>query len=200
MADPVADFLAREQDIMAEIEGAPADPAAVNVVEADLVNEFGDMAVVPDPVSIQGGDSGVDLSGLMNTNPPAVNSGSLSSNGPSPVPVRVEAENIRRWREEQKVVLAQKDEAEEKKKQEWKTNATKELEDWYKQRDATLKGTKEANRQAEAEHLAAYSNQQGDAAQWDEIVKLCEAKAQKGGKDVSRMKSMILHLKEQHAK
>ncbi|KIH59453.1 hypothetical protein ANCDUO_10317 [Ancylostoma duodenale] len=40
------------------------------------------------------------------------------------------------------------DEAEEKKKNELRNNAKKELEDWYKQRDAALKLTKEANRYA----------------------------------------------------
>lgn len=38
------------------------------------------------------------------------------------------------------------DEAEEMKKNELRNNAKKELEEWYKQRDAALKLTKEANR------------------------------------------------------
>ncbi|EPB79234.1 hypothetical protein ANCCEY_01657 [Ancylostoma ceylanicum] len=89
------------------------------------------------------------------------------------------------------------DEAEEKKKNELRNNAKKELEDWYKQRDAALKLTKEANRKAEEEHLAAFGREQGEGAQWDEIARLCEAKAQqKGGKDVSRLKSLLLHLKD----
>lgn len=81
-----------------------------------------------------------------------------------------------------------------------KTSAARELEDWYKQRDAALKATREANRKAETEHLAAFNKSQGEDAQWAEIAKLCEAKAQKGGKDVSRMKSLLLHMKEQQSK
>ncbi|VDL84251.1 unnamed protein product [Nippostrongylus brasiliensis] len=39
-------------------------------------------------------------------------------------------------------------------------------------------------RKAEQEHLAAFGREQGEGAQWDEIARLCEAKAQqKGGKD-----------------
>ena len=56
-------------------------------------------------------------------------------------------------------------------------------------------------RKAEEEHLAAFTREQGEGAQWDEIARLCEAKAQqKGGKDVSRLKSLLLHLKDQHHK
>lgn len=81
-----------------------------------------------------------------------------------------------------------------------KNAASKELDEWYKQRDATLKAVKESNRKAEEDHLAAFNKEQGENAQWNEIAKLCEAKAQKGGKDVSRMKSLLLHLKEQQSK
>ncbi|KIH64283.1 hypothetical protein ANCDUO_05405 [Ancylostoma duodenale] len=115
-------------------------------------------AVVVGPPSVGGGDSGVDLAGmdyqatppvpLVNGNGVTSNHSAASSKGPSPVPAvpRIEAENIRRWREQQKILLEKKDEAEEKKKNELRNNAKKELEDWYKQRDAALKLTKEANR------------------------------------------------------
>ncbi|GMR63254.1 hypothetical protein PMAYCL1PPCAC_33449, partial [Pristionchus mayeri] len=93
------------------------------------------------------------------------------------------------------------DEAEEKKKQELRLQGQKELADWYAQREAALKVASEANRKAEAEHLAAFAKSQGDGAQWDEVAKLCgDGKTAKGGKDVSRLKSLLLHLKEQQAK
>ncbi|KAK6021198.1 clathrin light chain [Ostertagia ostertagi] len=218
MADPVADFLAREQDLLAEIDGAPAPAAAVNPPvpppagreddEEQIADDFGGLM---GPPSVGGGDSGVDLAGLdyQATPPvPLVNGtganshqSAASSKGTSPVPSvpRIEAENIRRWREQQKILLEKKDEAEEKKKNELRNAAKKELEDWYKQREAALKLTKEANRKAEQEHLAAFGREQGEGAQWDEIARLCEAKAaQKGGKDVSRLKSLLLHLKDQN--
>ncbi|VDM55222.1 unnamed protein product [Angiostrongylus costaricensis] len=214
MADPVADFLAREQDMLAEIDGVPIPPAGV-AADATLpvpaADEFGAMAV--GPPSIGGADSGVDLVGmdyqatpsipLVNGNGVNSQHSAASSKEASPVPslTRVEAENIRRWREQQKILLEKKDEAEEKRKNELRNMAKKELEEWYKQRDAALKLTKEANRKAEEEHLAAFGREQGEGAQWDEIARLCEAKAQqKGGKDVSRLKSLLLHLKDHHRK
>ncbi|PIO76499.1 clathrin light chain [Teladorsagia circumcincta] len=210
MADPVADFLAREQDLLAEIDGAPA-PAAAAAVNPPVPPPADDFGGLMGPPSVGGGDSGVDLAGLdYQATPPVplvngtgVNShqSAASSKGTSPVPSvpRIEAENIRRWREQQKILLEKKDEAEEKKKNELRNAAKKELEDWYKQREAALKLTKEANRKAEQEHLAAFGREQGEGAQWDEIARLCEAKAaQKGGKDVSRLKSLLLHLKDQN--
>ncbi|VDO77339.1 unnamed protein product [Haemonchus placei] len=206
MADPVADFLAREQDLLAEIDGVAAPAVPLNP-PAPPAEDFGGLM---GPQSVGGGDSGVDLAGMdyQGTPPvPLVNGtgvnshhSAASSKGTSPVPSvpRIEAENIRRWREQQKILLEKKDEAEEKKKSELRNTAKKELEDWYKQREAALKLTKEANRKAEQEHLAAFGREQGEGAQWDEIARLCEAKAQKGGKDVSRLKSLLLHLKDQN--
>ncbi|KAK6059398.1 hypothetical protein COOONC_02974 [Cooperia oncophora] len=167
MADPVADFLAREQDLLAEIEGAPAPaaaainppipapPAGRDDDEEQIADDFGGLM---GPPSVGGGDSGVDLAGMdYQATPPVplvngtgVNShqSAASSKGASPVPTvpRIEAENIRRWREQQKILLEKKDEAEEKKKNELRNIAKKELEEWYKQREAALKLTKEANR------------------------------------------------------
>ncbi|KAJ1351955.1 hypothetical protein KIN20_008137 [Parelaphostrongylus tenuis] len=219
MADPVADFLAREQDLLAEIDGVPTGAPAGGLLAANAAppqpaaaaaDEFGAMAVGPPLV---GADSGVDLTAmdyqatpsvpLVNGNGVNSYNSAASSKGASPVPSvpRIEAENIRRWREQQKILLEKKDEAEEKRKNELRSLAKKELEEWYKQRDAALKLTKEANRKAEEEHLAAFGREQGEGAQWDEIARLCEAKAQaKGGKDVSRLKSLLLHLKDHQRK
>ncbi|KJH42419.1 clathrin light chain [Dictyocaulus viviparus] len=224
MADPVADFLAREQDLLAEIDAAPIGPVINPVPVVPAAEQLGAMAV--GPPSVGGGDSGVDLAGMdyqpahTGMNDEAVPTflfwelcfimqtilcynSTTSSKGSSPVPSlpRVEAENIRRWREQHKILLEKKDEAEEVKKNELRNCAKKELEEWYRQRDAALKLTKEANRKAEEEHLAAFSLEQGEGAQWDEIARLCEAKAQqKSGKDVSRLKSLLLHLKDRNRK
>ncbi len=78
---------------------------------------------------------------------------------------REEPEKIRKWREEQKLRLEKKgtthiedllaqfsllyfwaDEEEERKKQEMKEAARKELEDWYKQHKETIEKTRSANR------------------------------------------------------
>lgn len=57
-----------------------------------------------------------------------------------------EPEKIKKWREEQKARLAQKDAEEEQKKKELKENAKKELEDWYKNRTEQLAKTHANNK------------------------------------------------------
>ena len=57
-----------------------------------------------------------------------------------------EPEKIKRWREEQKELIARKDAEEEQKKKEWRESAKKELEDWYKNRQEQLQKTHENNK------------------------------------------------------
>lgn len=61
-------------------------------------------------------------------------------------PVREEPERIKKWREEQKTRLEEKDEEEEKKKLELRDQAKKELEDWYKHHEESISKTKASNR------------------------------------------------------
>lgn len=60
--------------------------------------------------------------------------------------VREEAENIKKWREDQKTRLEQKDREEELKKTELREQARKELEDWYKHHEDAIGKTKSSNR------------------------------------------------------
>ncbi|CAJ0962087.1 unnamed protein product, partial [Mesorhabditis belari] len=198
MADPVADFLQREQNLLAELDG-DAPPPTQDVPPA-FVEDFGQMAVADPPSHTNdfGVDSAfADMSAASNLDNSASQNG-RSSTGPSPVPMvpKIEAENIRRWREQQREMLEKKDAAEEKKKAEWKSQAKKDLEEWNSQRDASLVKAKENNRKLEAEHAAQRQREQGSEAAWDEIAKLCESKPKGSTKDVSRMKTLLLHLKE----
>lgn len=61
-------------------------------------------------------------------------------------PVREEPEKIKKWREEQKTRLEEKDREEEKKKLELRDQAKKELEDWYKHHEESISKTKASNR------------------------------------------------------
>ena len=49
-----------------------------------------------------------------------------------------EPEKIKKWREEQRLRITTKDAEEEKKKTEWREQAKRELEDWYKNRQEQL--------------------------------------------------------------
>lgn len=64
----------------------------------------------------------------------------------NPPPVREEPEKIKKWREEQKTRLEEKDREEEKKKLELREDAKKELEDWYKHHEESISKTKASNR------------------------------------------------------
>ena len=69
-----------------------------------------------------------------------------------------EPEKIKKWREEQKARLTQKDAEEEQKKKELKENAKKELEDWYKNRAEQLAKTHANNKLVQrAVHLLGVS-------------------------------------------
>lgn len=61
-------------------------------------------------------------------------------------PPAEEPEKIRKWREDQKTMLEEKDAEEERKREELKQQAKKELEDWYKQHEETITKTKSSNR------------------------------------------------------
>ncbi|VDK52818.1 unnamed protein product [Anisakis simplex] len=273
MSDPVADFLAREQNVLADIDGAPV-PDVANMTAADArttaaAPSLPDDTVLVEPPPIDngvsatmnngishftttanrssnwdptpfftstqpaaaftsvsatdhrakchddfhdfehlngGGDSGVDLSALDAMNNlaggaqvvPQIRSSASAT--PSPLTInsmpKIEPEKIRKWREEHKILLEKKDEAEEKKKIEMRAAAKKELDEWYAQREEQLNKTKIANRKAESEILADRDACE-EGAEWDRIAKLCEfnAKNSKNTTDVSRLRSILLQLK-----
>lgn len=111
--------------------------------------------------------------------------------------IREEPEKIKKWREEQKIRLEKKDKESEEKKGEWREIAKKELEDWYKHREEQLEKTFKLNREAEA----AFVQERDDTIpghEWERICRLCEfnPKAARNQKDVSRMRSILLQLKQ----
>uniref|UniRef100_A0A914VVR7 Clathrin light chain n=1 Tax=Plectus sambesii TaxID=2011161 RepID=A0A914VVR7_9BILA len=181
MADPVADFLAREQDELAGLDddsvptsGADTPSVGGGVDEAPMqmpaaVDDFGDMGNAGDFGHGGGladaGDSGVDLSNLVDQTPPVANPTPPSfSNVP-----RIEPEKIRKWRQDQKQRLEQKDEAEEKKMQEWRGQAKKELDDWYKSRRDQLEKSKKNNRASEQDFIAERDTSE-PGAEWERIT------------------------------
>lgn len=113
-------------------------------------------------------------------------------------PVRVEPEKIKMWREEQSKRLEEKDRLEEVKKQELLQQAKAELADWLKQTEEAIAKTKAASRNAEKEEIFESDDSDKSGNDWEKIAKLCEfnPKTSKSGKDVSRMRSIILQLKQ----
>ncbi|KAK6166958.1 hypothetical protein SNE40_023551 [Patella caerulea] len=129
----------------------------------------------------------------------------VQSNGPSDSysaisqqdTIRVEPEKIRLWREEQKDILEKKDMDESKKKEEWQSIAKKELEDWYKHHSEQLSKTKENNIAAEKAFIKE-RDESVPGHEWEKICRLCEfnPKHAKCTKDVTRMRSILLQLKQ----
>uniref|UniRef100_A0A8D8ULI6 Clathrin light chain n=1 Tax=Cacopsylla melanoneura TaxID=428564 RepID=A0A8D8ULI6_9HEMI len=124
----------------------------------------------------------------------------IFSQPPTPAktpPIREEPEKIKKWREAQKQRLEDKDAEEEKKKEEMRKAAKSELEEWYHHHEELIAKTKAANRNAEKQFVAETDDIE-PGTEWERIAKLCDFNPKVGrtNKDVSRMRSIILQLKQ----
>ncbi|KAL6268131.1 hypothetical protein P5V15_001222 [Pogonomyrmex californicus] len=193
--DPAAEFLAREQDQLAGLED-DITPMAVTLAAAaghnedDLSGKFGNLKVGP------GGDAEGSFE-IIDTISQSTEA-QIPPTASEPVPpIKEEPEKIKKWREEQKTRLEEKDAEEEKKKEEWREAAKKELEEWYKHHAEAINKTKSTNRNAEKQFVAE-ADEVEPGTEWERIAKLCEfnPKSSRTSKDVSRMRSIILQLKQ----
>lgn len=110
---------------------------------------------------------------------------------------RTEPDKIRAWREQQQQRLTEKDAAEERHIKEWQQAARKELDDWYKHRDEQLGKTRESNRAAERVFLAEMEDKQ-PGGEFERVCRVCDfnPKNSKNTRDVSRMRGLLLQLKQ----
>ncbi|XP_076664234.1 clathrin light chain isoform X2 [Andrena cerasifolii] len=195
--DPVAEFVAREQDQLAGLEdeilsvSMPTSTTGPNT-DDNLLRNFGNFKVGP------GGDAEgsfeiIDAVGQSNEEQPPLATETISK----PQPAKEEPEKIRKWREEQKARLEEKDAEEETKREEWREAAKKELEEWYKHHAEAISKTKTTNRNAEKQFVAE-ADEVEPGTEWERIAKLCDfnPKSSRTSKDVSRMRSIILQLKQ----
>lgn len=176
--DPAAEFLAREEAEMQKIEGLDDqfatkvdlnynfDESSTDVIEQEAVGQS-------DPYSfISNQDRLIQ-----------------------------EPEKIKKWREEQKARIEAKDAEEETKKKEWRESAKRELEEWYKHRQEqlvkTIENNRLSNKASETEIMASRAND-SNGHDWERIAKLCDfnPKANKNQKDNSRLRSILLQLKQ----
>jgi len=197
--DPAAEFLAREQDELAGLEDENF-VSGTNHVGGGVENgEFEDLGAV-DEVGV-GWQNDDDIYGNENDFHPD----SMHMNGmdeaeqlpPVKPVVKEEPEKIKKWREEHKLRLEQKDIEEEKKKDELRASAKHELEEWYRHHLEQVEKTQLQNRNAEKEHVMERDAQVA-GQEWERIARLCDfnPKTSKTTKDVSRMRSIILQLKQ----
>jgi len=180
---------------------ATTDPASEFLErEKEELGDLGDLGVLaePDAPAVEA----LPVETL--TAPVAAPMGRMGSGGASPVMMmasdrmpRIEPETIRTWREEHARRLAEKDAREEEMLTQLRDQAKKELADWYKHHKDQVDKTKSANRSAEMEFVAEV-NDIRPGTEWERVSKLVDfnSKHSKVTKDTSRMKSIMLQLKQ----
>ncbi|XP_060156743.1 clathrin light chain A isoform X12 [Globicephala melas] len=84
-----------------------------------------------------------------------------------------------------------------KQEAEWKEKAIKELDEWYARQDEQLQKTKANNRAAE-EAFVNDIEESSPGTEWERVARLCDfnPKSSKQAKDVSRMRSVLISLKQ----
>lgn len=190
--DPAAEFLAREQDQLAGLEDDGYVPAPQGG------NDFGTDDSPPsdlaEPSSLSEPMAQLELTETIDE-PQAEQTGFAAISQADKQ--RQEPEKIRLWREEQKKLLEEKDAEAEKRKAEWREVAKHELEEWYKHRAEQFEKTKISNREHE-EALIQERDESVPGHEWERICRLCEFNPKHSGnkKDVSRMRSILLQLKQ----
>ncbi|XP_063074304.1 clathrin light chain A isoform X1 [Engraulis encrasicolus] len=202
------DMLSAPQSNAGNGVGAEEDPAAAFLAQqeseiAGIENDEGfsilDSGEVPSSL-------GNNLSGDQDAAGGAVN-GDVheESNGPSDAyaaissadRLQAEPESLRKWREEQRDRLELLDANSRKQETEWKEKAKVELEDWHKRQEETLEKTKVNNRAAE-EAMVSDLDENNPGTEWERVARLCDfnPKSSKQAKDVSRMRSVLISLKQ----
>uniref|UniRef100_A0A4W5KKI9 Clathrin light chain n=1 Tax=Hucho hucho TaxID=62062 RepID=A0A4W5KKI9_9TELE len=145
------------------------------------------------------------------------------SNGPSDAysaissadRLQAEPESLRKWREEQRERLEVLDANSRKQESEWKDKAKVELEEWHTRQDEQLEKTKVNNRVldedfykqpfsdligyvAAEEAMLSDMDENNPGTEWERVARLCDfnPKSSKQAKDVSRMRSVLISLKQ----
>ncbi|XP_072252089.1 clathrin light chain B isoform X3 [Leuresthes tenuis] len=110
---------------------------------------------------------------------------------------RQEPESLRKWREEQKTRLEALDSASKATEAEWREKAKKELEDWHVHQNEQMEKNK-ANNRASEEAFLAETDGDSPGSEWERVARLCDfnPKTNKQAKDVSRMRSVLISLKQ----
>ena len=126
---------------------------------------------------------------------------SSSSISPARSSSREEPEVIKKWKEEQLKQLEAKDKLEETEKVKLRAQAKKELEEWYAQHAdqlAKLQQTHRAASESSEKEIASSTLEIKPGTEWERVAKLCDfnPKTARNTKDVSRLRSVILHLKQ----
>ncbi|XP_018407938.1 PREDICTED: clathrin light chain A isoform X2 [Nanorana parkeri] len=196
--DPAAAFLAQQESEIAGIE----NDDGFSILDSGEV-----------PISMHDGD----VDGVMNGDFYQESNGPTDSYAAISQADRLQAEpeSIRKWREEQRSRLELLDANSRNQEAEWKEKAIKELEEWYTRQDELLQKTKGNNRVADEaffkqpfadvigyvaaeEAFVSDVEESTPGTEWERVARLCDfnPKSSKQTKDVSRMRSVLISLKQ----
>uniref|UniRef100_A0AAZ3P894 Clathrin light chain n=1 Tax=Oncorhynchus tshawytscha TaxID=74940 RepID=A0AAZ3P894_ONCTS len=175
--DPAAAFLAQQESEIAGIEND----------EGFSILDSGEV-----PTSLDNNLTG-DANGNCESNGPSDAYSAISSADR----LQAEPESLRKWREEQRERLEVLDANSRKQESEWKDKAKVELEEWHTRQDEQLEKTKVNNRAAE-EAMLSDMDENNPGTEWERVARLCDfnPKSSKQAKDVSRMRSVLISLKQ----
>ncbi|CRK99334.1 CLUMA_CG012657, isoform A [Clunio marinus] len=183
-SDPAADFLNREKEVLGDLESEIIEKT--NVEPSGEMLSSDDFEMINNDIATDPAEND-DLAGM------TFNSSNVSV-------VQEIPEKIKIWREQQSVMLEEKDIKEKEATEKLRESAKKELEDWYHTYRESKEKTKTMNRKDEKDLSTADINgSTDDATIWEKISSLCDfgsqAKAPKSGRDTTRMRSIFLQLK-----
>ncbi|XP_064485868.1 clathrin light chain-like [Ornithodoros turicata] len=190
---------AREQDITVSID-SEEDPARDFIErERELLASFNESSVesVVDSTSPFAQSSGMDGSSFDGT--PSRG----TSHGPSPIPaaasgVKEVPEPVRRAQDEMRERLVKKDSEEASRILELNETARQELEDWYARYHEQLGKTKARNKETQNVFVEERDRGNEKGKEWESLGNMCNfsSKGYRGTKDVSRMRSILMQLKQ----
>ncbi|KAM8974620.1 clathrin light chain B isoform 1-T1 [Pelodytes ibericus] len=201
--DPAAAFLAQQESEIAGIENDEGFGAVLvgdqgsPVEQSDIVG-FDDLVTTPVNGDIYQDSPGDGYSAIAQADR-----------------LTQEPESLRKWREEQKKRLEELDAASKVTEQEWREKAKKDLEEWYQRQSEQIEKNKVSNRivdkafyqqpnaevigyVASDESLVPETKDEETGTEWERVAKLCDfnPKSSKQSKDVSRLRSVLISLKQ----
>ncbi|XP_061757944.1 clathrin light chain B isoform X2 [Nerophis ophidion] len=187
--DPAAEFLAQQEN---EIAGIENDAEGFEELNGEVGPESPQQpASNYDPFAEEPATVNGDL--FQESNGPTDNYAAIAQ-----VDIqRQEPESLRKWREEQKERLEALDSASKAAEAELREKAKKELEEWHVHQSEQMEKNKANNRSSEEAFLSEGDIDSPGSA-WERVAHLCDfnPKTNKQAKDVSRMRSVLISLKQ----
>jgi len=184
--DPAAEFLQQEESQLRELgidENQFDGEGAVPTDDGNIMGEFEDL--------------GAGGAGDFEAQEPVMN-GYVEPAAPViQMQPAEEPESLKLWREEKAASLKKQEEEEIENHQQWTERAKKELDDWYNHYNEQLDKTRTENKAAEEQFIEEMTDTK-PGNEWEKVSRFCDfnPKNSKNTKDVSRMRSMLLQLKQ----